>query len=137
LSREGRVYHSMPLDLMEDWTGFHFLEETLYDGDGIVPVHAVIPRFYGYYVPDENAARSVRLSPILMIEDCGEPIRTELLTHHQRQIIYSFCARLHRAGVIHRSFRSRNILWQPGPLSVEPSKRSMSTPSFRIVDFGR
>ncbi|KAK0204576.1 hypothetical protein DFS33DRAFT_1260110, partial [Desarmillaria ectypa] len=30
-----------------------------------------------------------------------------------------------------------NILVQPGPLSVHPIERSLSTPSFRIIDFGR
>ena len=35
------------------------------------------------------------------------------------------------------SFFARNILIQPGPLTVSPSLRSISTPSFRVVDYGR
>jgi hypothetical protein len=31
----------------------------------------------------------------------------------------------------------RNILVQPGPLSRAPSARSLSCPSFRLIDFGR
>ena len=29
------------------------------------------------------------------------------------------------------------MLIQPGPLTVPPSKRSLASPSFRIIDFGR
>ena len=31
----------------------------------------------------------------------------------------------------------RNVLVQPGPLTDPPERRSLDTPSFRIVDFGR
>jgi hypothetical protein len=31
----------------------------------------------------------------------------------------------------------RNILEQPGPLSLPPDERSAATPSFRVIDFGR
>lgn len=45
--------------------------------------------------------------------------------------------RLHYAGFIQGSFYVRNILMQPGPLTVPPEERSKATPSFRIIDFGR
>jgi hypothetical protein len=45
--------------------------------------------------------------------------------------------RLHYAGFTQGSFFVRNILTQPGPLSASPEERSSSTPSFRIIDFGR
>ena len=32
---------------------------------------------------------------------------------------------------------ARNMLVQPGPLSAPRTERSMDTPSFRIIDFGR
>jgi hypothetical protein len=32
---------------------------------------------------------------------------------------------------------SRNILVQPGPLSVPRANRSLDEPSYRIIDFGR
>jgi hypothetical protein len=31
----------------------------------------------------------------------------------------------------------RNVLVQPGPLSVSRANRSLNEPSYRIVDFGR
>ena len=31
----------------------------------------------------------------------------------------------------------RNIMCQPGPLTLPPERRSYDTPSFRIIDFGR
>lgn len=46
-------------------------------------------------------------------------------------------ARLHDAGYVHYSAYQRNLLVQPGPLSDPSEKRSLSTPSFRVVDFGR
>ena len=44
---------------------------------------------------------------------------------------------LHHAGFIQGSVYPRNILIQPGPLTLPPSKRSLASPSFRIIDFGR
>ena len=40
-------------------------------------------------------------------------------------------------GYIHGSAHTRNILVQPGPLTVAPSERTLDYPCFRIVDFGR
>lgn len=39
--------------------------------------------------------------------------------------------------IVQGSFYVRNIMVQPGPLSVPPEQRSYDTPSFRIIDFGR
>jgi len=50
---------------------------------------------------------------------------------------YSLLLRLHHARVLQQSVFTRNILVQPGPLTQPPEKRSLETPSFRIVDFGR
>lgn len=44
---------------------------------------------------------------------------------------------LHNAGFLQGSVYPRNILVQPGPLTLPPSKRSLASPSFRIIDFGR
>jgi hypothetical protein len=49
----------------------------------------------------------------------------------------SMLMRLHRFGIIQNSMSCRNILVQPGPLTLPPSSRSMDRPSFRIIDFGR
>ena len=32
---------------------------------------------------------------------------------------------------------ARNVLVQPGPLTHPPERRSLDTPSFRVIDFGR
>ena len=44
---------------------------------------------------------------------------------------------LHIQGFLQGSTYPRNILIQPGPLTVPPSERSLAVPSFRIIDFGR
>ena len=35
------------------------------------------------------------------------------------------------------SFYVRNIMIQPGPLTLPPERRSIDSPSFRLIDFGR
>ena len=45
--------------------------------------------------------------------------------------------RLHHNDIIQGSFYVRNVMAQPGPLARAPAERSMATPSFRIIDFGR
>jgi hypothetical protein len=45
--------------------------------------------------------------------------------------------RLHEANFIQGSFFERNILVQPGPLTLPRSDRSLDNPSYRIIDFGR
>ena len=39
--------------------------------------------------------------------------------------------------IVQGSFYVRNIMCQPGPLTLPPERRSYNTPSFRIIDFGR
>ena len=45
--------------------------------------------------------------------------------------------RLHFAEYMHNSFKQRNVVVQPGPLTEPPEARSMKSPSFRMIDFGR
>ena len=45
--------------------------------------------------------------------------------------------RFHSQGYLHHSTYIRNIVMQPGPLTRHPQERSLSTPSFRLIDFGR
>ncbi|KAK0192445.1 hypothetical protein F5146DRAFT_928051 [Armillaria mellea] len=137
LRTEAKLYDSaIPQYLTGDWSGFHFIEEAVYDGDGIVPVAAVVPKFYGFYSPVHGDHIGL-LSPILLMEECGTPIDVKRLTPKDRELIYSFAIRIHRCGVSQGSFFDRNVLVQPGPLSVPPSLRSPSVPSFRVIDFGR
>ena len=50
---------------------------------------------------------------------------------------YSLYLRFHSEGYLHQSTYIRNIVMQPGPLTRHPQERSNSTPSFRLIDFGR
>ncbi|KAF8905708.1 hypothetical protein CPB85DRAFT_1224568 [Mucidula mucida] len=137
LRHEAKMYSSaIPSYLTEEWTGYHFVSEAMYDGDGVVPVAAVVPKFYGFYVPEHWSYRGL-LSPIMLLEECGTPIDREELWPKDREVLYSFVVRLQRAGVCHGSFKSANALQQPGPISAPPPERSLDTPSFRLIDFGR
>ena len=44
---------------------------------------------------------------------------------------------MHHADIVQGSFYVRNIMCQPGPLTLPPKRRSYDTPSFRIINFGR
>ena len=50
---------------------------------------------------------------------------------------FSLILRLHHMDIVQGSFYVRNIMIQPGPLTLPPEKRSFDHPSFRIIDFGR
>jgi len=54
-----------------------------------------------------------------------------------REEVYSLFLHLHNSDFLHNSPYVRNILIQPGPLTRPPNERSIVTPSFRIIDFGR
>ncbi|KAJ7263132.1 hypothetical protein B0H12DRAFT_294139 [Mycena haematopus] len=215
LRNEGKIYGAFPKHLQEDWCGLNLVAPIAHP----VPVRAVVPKFYGYYVPvmedvetarqkyarrykeemkatwremrrvmeeaaaqaekekgteggvkdvdgakgDEAKCKDVeegmdkaldeaalqqfmrsssyqawhRLSPILLLEECGEPIIPRNFTLDERSECYSLALRLHFAEFTQNSFYVRNILRQPGPLTVAPSARSDKTPSFRIIDHGR
>lgn len=73
LENEADMYKGFPRYMSEDFSGYHYIKETEYDGDGILPVCAIVPKFYGYYVP-ESRVDAMLLSPILLSEDCGRPV---------------------------------------------------------------
>ena len=135
LPREACNYQSFPSHLFEHWNGYNVIPP-LHDP---VPVGAVVPQFYGYYVPEKTyAAASSYLSPILLIENCGIPIEPISLNMDDKQECASLMYRFHEAGWNHESFAPRNILVQPGPLSVWPPFRGLQDiSSFRLIDFGR
>ncbi|KAH9053336.1 hypothetical protein EDB87DRAFT_1581054 [Lactarius vividus] len=121
----------------------------------------VVAKFFGYYTPscesvdsykgedgDEEGARTVRrdvrklldsiISPILLLEPCGEPIKDNLeLSTSDRDTILGMFDRLHNAGFTQNSTYRRNVLVQPGPLTRPLAERSLDNPSYRIIDFGR
>ena len=118
-----------------------------------MPACAIAPKFYGSYVPEDDTQSG--LSPILLLEDCGMPIETSTLCADDRFVshlglqmfpegiillrtqLHAMFAIFHHAGFLQGSVYPRNILIQPGPLTIPPSKRSLASPSFRIIDFGR
>jgi hypothetical protein len=136
LAREAENYQSFPSHLFEHWNGYNVIPP-LHDP---VPVGAVVPQFYGYYVPEKNkeGQTSRYLSSILLVEDCGIPIDPEALNEDDKQECASLLYRLHEAGWNHNSFAERNLLTQPGPLSQWPTFRGLNdVRSFRLIDFGR
>ncbi|KAJ7243194.1 hypothetical protein B0H12DRAFT_1131374 [Mycena haematopus] len=145
LEHEARIYNAFPEHLSEDWSGFNAISEAwsydlhLLDVAPIVPVTAVVPKFYGYFVPDSEQLeeKSSNARPILLIEDCGSQIKPKSMSAEQRMFCFVFPHILHDQGFIQYSFYARNILVQPGPLTHPPDKRSLKTPSFRVIDFGR
>ena len=138
LAREAENYQSFPTHLSEHWSGYNIIPP-LHDP---VPVGAVVPQFYGYYVPAENKpgdeSSPTYLSPILLLENCGIPIHPKRLNRDEKQECAALLYRLHEAGWSHGSFYERNILVQPGPLSEWPLIRcALGVKSFRLIDFGR
>jgi hypothetical protein len=68
---EAKVYDKMPRHLMDDYTGY----VRCYPIREPVPVQAVVPKFYGYYVPTDTGGE--QRSGIILQENCGTPIDLE------------------------------------------------------------
>ncbi|MCJ1438787.1 hypothetical protein MMC27_008177 [Xylographa pallens] len=119
--------------MQQEWCGFNLLPGLTRP----VPVGPVVPKFYGYYKPEPQADSTEHLSPILLVEDCGVPVKEGNLSQANKEEIYSLFLRLHHARFVQNSAFVRNILIQPGPLTRPPIERSLTTPSFRIIDYGR
>lgn len=136
LAREAENYQSFPSHLFQSWDGYNLIPPLL----DPVPVNAVVPQFYGYYIPTEKQEGESRpyLSPILLLEDCGVPIDPNELNIDDKHECASLLFRLHEAGWNHGSFAPRNILVQNGPLSEWPAFRGLNdVRSIRLIDFGR
>ncbi|TBU57919.1 hypothetical protein BD310DRAFT_820528 [Dichomitus squalens] len=118
-------------------------------------VAPVVPKFYGYYLLlkpdgtiyfdthdecDEDGTCEVAWPPaMLLIEDCGSPIQPALFSDAQRWECHRLLESLHAAGFIMRqpAMTTDKMLAQPGLLTAPRAERSLATPSFRLVDFGR
>lgn len=136
LAREASNYQSFPDHFFEHWNGYNVMPP-LHDP---VPVGALCPQFYGYYTPDDPTDGTNHpnyLSPILLLECCGEEINPDELCIDDKQECASLLFRFHHAGWLHESFAARNILWQQGKPTEWPIQRAFSTKSFRLIDFGR
>ncbi|KAF7301024.1 Protein kinase domain-containing protein [Mycena indigotica] len=101
LEHEAKVYAELPAALYSD---------------------LVIPRFLGYYI----SRNDVEASPILLLEECGEPIDPAVLSDDNKTQILNLFHRLHEAGYLQKSPFRKNIL-----------VASDSEQRFRIIDLGR
>ncbi|KAJ7083121.1 hypothetical protein B0H15DRAFT_428407 [Mycena belliarum] len=136
LNHEAAIYDSFPEYLSQEFSGYALVPGIKFP----VPVGAVVPKFFGYYVPEHDgydALDTASPSPILLLEECGSPIEPQNLSHDAKAECLSMFFRLHLSGYLQKSAFKKNILVQPGPLTVAPHKRSLDSPSFRIIDFGR
>ncbi|TDL18078.1 hypothetical protein BD410DRAFT_775301 [Rickenella mellea] len=131
LAREARIYQSLPPHLFEHWNGFNIVPP-LTDP---VPLGAVLPQFYGYYVPEEE--KNEHLSPIMLLEHCGIGIDPNELNIDDKQECYSLLRRLHFEQITHNSAFHRNIVMQNGPLQEPPNRRTKDNPQFRLLDLSR
>ncbi|KAL0954503.1 hypothetical protein HGRIS_003470 [Hohenbuehelia grisea] len=85
---------------------------------------------------DDGPSEEV-LSPVLLLEDCGVPVRFSDISERHREQCLSMLYRFHIEGYTHGSFYARNFLVQPGPLNFPHEERSLENPSFRLIDYGR
>lgn len=92
LANEARIYNGMEKHMQEDWSGLNVVSPIRYP----VPVCALAPKFFGWFEPiGEDAETHERhrekyevptRSPILLLEECGEPIEPKLFTIDQRYV---------------------------------------------------
>ena len=147
--------------MQQDWSGYVVCDSpygyaqrqiSIWEyNPAIVPLNAIIPKFFGFYEPVEDIELN-RLGPILLIEDCAVSVETFKDSLGMKRII-SECwnsiklalkrelpamyATLAAEGIIQRSVGSRNITIQPGLLCIPLTIRSYDRPSLRLIDFGR
>jgi hypothetical protein len=76
--READNYQRFPKHFFEQWSGYNVCPPM----NEPVPVGALVPQFYGYYVPEVNGVRYQ--SPILLMEQCGNQIVSENLSVDDR-----------------------------------------------------
>ncbi|KAK0491682.1 hypothetical protein IW261DRAFT_1389570 [Armillaria novae-zelandiae] len=139
LEREAKNYQQFPEHFFQHWSGYNVIAP-LHDP---TPALAVVPQFYGYYVPEEDEAKTCNdndgeyLSPILLLEDCGVPVDVDQLGLDDRHECASLLFRMHCEGWLHNSLYPRNILVQHGDMGDWPICRKQANRRFRLIDFGR
>ncbi|KAJ7702291.1 hypothetical protein B0H17DRAFT_1127853 [Mycena rosella] len=140
LECEAKVYQAFPAHFSEHWSGYNLVRPSR----APVPVGAVVPQYYGYYVPaaSERGNGAGYLSPIMLLENCGTPLDAQALSADEKTECWSLLYRMHHGDWIHESVAARNIVMQDGPLTAPqgwmrgwPGDRNPI--SFRVIDFGR
>ncbi|KAI0046803.1 hypothetical protein FA95DRAFT_1519847 [Auriscalpium vulgare] len=156
LAREARNYQAFPRHMFEHWSGYNVLPPL----HNPTPVGAVVPQFFGYYVPEDGDGESSSseeetsggapdadvkekrklkgyLSPIMLLENCGRPIDPRSLNADDRDECAALLYRLHATGYAHGSVFERNIMMQLGDLRDPPLFKQEKDRRFRLIDFGR
>lgn len=85
LRDEAKSYQEFPRHFYEHWTGYNVIPPIM----DPVPVGAVVPQFYGYYIPDESNGPKRDgqfMSPILLLEHCGIQVDTTKLPLEARYV---------------------------------------------------
>jgi hypothetical protein len=83
LYHEAVTYNSFPDHLTQEYCGYALVPGVKYP----VPVGAVVPKFFGYYVPDHvgyDAGNIDEPSAILLLEECGSPVDPQNLSHDNK-----------------------------------------------------
>jgi hypothetical protein len=88
---EAHVHAAMPRHLQDDYTGFVKTPPIREQ----VPVQAVVPKFYGYYVPIEEEAKTdadaepaKTRSGLILLEHCGVPIEPSRLNGDDMSVLH-------------------------------------------------
>ncbi|KAG7089897.1 hypothetical protein E1B28_011531 [Marasmius oreades] len=145
LVSEARNYQQFDPSFNEHWTGYTVAKPLLEP----TPCGALVPGFYGYYnregegsgevaADDPNYVSEQRyFSPLLLLEDCGDPIEVDTLNLDNRYECSALLLRFHDLGWTHGSFAPRNLLMRRGDHEEYPMMRSNKDKRFRLIDFGR
>jgi hypothetical protein len=83
LQHEAAIYDTFPEHLTQEFCGYALVPGVKYP----VPVGAVVPKFFGYYIPEHpgyDAGNIAEPSPILLLEQCGKPVEPPSLSHDDR-----------------------------------------------------
>ncbi|VDC02512.1 unnamed protein product [Peniophora sp. CBMAI 1063] len=153
LAREAENYQAFPSHFFEHWNGYN-LVYPLHDP---TPCGALVPQFYGYYVPrggfkpvvndvvviDPNPAAGSDavtsdpkptpqlpadyISPILLLEHCGLPIQIDELSEDDKSTCAALYLMFAEGGWTQNSMAERNVVIQPGPITDWPVFRGMSS----------
>jgi hypothetical protein len=83
LAAEANNYQKFPKHLFQHWNGYNIIPP-LHDP---TPVGAVVPQFYGLYVPEASQSQDY-LSPIMLLEDCGLPVNPDGLDIDDKYVFF-------------------------------------------------
>lgn len=161
LAEEAKNYQAFPSYFFEHWNGYN----VVYPLRDPTPCGALVPQFYGYYVPkglwtpvdDETGVGptsdsapkdashrplddpSRYHSPILLLVHCGVPVELDDLSQDDRHTCAALYFLFFKSGWTQNSMAERNVVVQSGPISEWPAFRGMDRRQrhFRLIDFGR